>query len=174
MKIALISDIHDNEHNLREAIKVIKENNINEIIALGDYCYPGIIRYFISTGLKFRGIFGNNDGDRAGMMQDAMKNNGQVVLARGEFDEYEIDSSKIFVTHYPQIAEEMASSGKYNVVFYGHDHIFRSEKLANGCLIFNPGEISGLKTGAVSLGIWDSVSHEGSKIEIQNPLLTNK
>ena len=166
MKIAIISDIHDRDENVKKVIEKIKELKITEVIALGDYCYPGIPRYFAKTGLKFRCIFGNNDGDRAGMMEDTMDSNGLVTFSRGEFDEYEIDGKKVFVTHYPQIAEAVVLSGKYNAVFYGHDHVSKVEKLKNNCLLLNPGEIAGTKTGKITFGIWDTSTNDG---KVLNP-----
>ncbi len=174
MKILLISDIHDNEHNLREVIKLAIAKNVEEVIALGDYCYPGIIRYFATLNFKFRCIFGNNDGDRAGMMQDSMNSNGKVIFSRGEFDQYEISGKKIFVTHYPQIAEAVALSGKYSAVFYGHDHVLRNEKLPNNCLLVNPGEICGTKTATVTFAIWDSETNTAEIFDVKNKVLVNK
>jgi putative phosphoesterase len=173
MKVAVISDIHDNGHNLIEAIKIIKEKGIEEIIALGDFCYPGIIRYFVTTGLKFRCIFGNNDGDKVGLYQMAQSTEGRIHFSRWEFDEYEIETKKIYVQHHNEYAHEIALSGKFDAVLYGHDHQYHNETLQNNCLLFNPGEICGLVTGSTSFGIWDSDTNTAEKVEIPNSIIVS-
>lgn len=46
------------------------------------------------------------------------------------------------MNHYPDLARQIALSGKYNLVCYGHDHLFHSESIGD-CLLVNPGDLLG-------------------------------
>ncbi len=171
MKVAVISDIHDNGTKLIKAIEIIKKRKITEVIALGDFCYPGIIRYLVTTKLRVKCIFGNNDGDKFGLNQAALKSGGKVSFSRWEFDEYGIYGRKVWVQHHDEGALEMAMSGRFQTVFYGHDHKQFTEKLGNGCLLFNPGEICGLVTGTAGFGVWDPGRNEVEVVKILDPVI---
>ncbi len=173
MNIAVISDTHDNGTNLIKAIEIIKGRGIAEVLMLGDFCYPGMMRYLVTTGLKFRCIFGNNDGDKVGLYQFAQQSEGRIQCSRWEFDEYEIDGKKVYVQHHDEYARNIAQSGEFAAVFYGHNHTYHNEKLKNGTLLFNPGEISGLVTGSVSFGIWDSQTNEAERVDIPDAVIVS-
>lgn len=160
MQVAVFSDIHDHEDNLYKAIKLVKERNIDFVLGLGDFCYPGITRIFVESHLRFNCVFGNNDGDKLRIYQESEKSEGRVVFADDDFDALTVDKKKVYITHYPAIARPVAKSGDYKAVFYGHDHQAFSQVLENGCLLSNPGELCGLKTGKASFGIWDTLKNE--------------
>jgi len=78
MKIAILSDIHDNIWKLEEVLEGLGE--AQELIFCGDFCAP------FSLGMLaegFRGpihvVFGNNDGDKLLLSQVAAKA-GNVTL----------------------------------------------------------------------------------------------
>lgn len=173
MKVAIISDTHDNGTNLIKAVEIIKQRKIQDTLHLGDFCYPGILRYLATTDLRIHTIFGNNDGDKVGIYQIAEKSKGKITCSRWEYDELEIEGKKIWLQHHDDGAKEIALSGKYNAVFYGHNHTYHNEILANRCLLFNPGEICGLVTGNVSFGVWDTKTNKAEKIEINDPVIVS-
>jgi putative phosphoesterase len=76
------------------------------------------------------------------------------VYLHGDFAELELDNKKIAVIHYPNIAETLALSGKYDAVFYGHTHKHECREV-NDCLLVNPGELMG-RFGSVSCAIYDT------------------
>lgn len=141
MKIAVISDSHDHIDNLRKAIKIIKTENINYTIHCGDFCAPFIIKELSTLEHEVFGVFGNVDGDKYRILQNKPDN----VQLYPEFAELKIDNTKIAVVHYPELAKILAYSGKYKVVFYGHTHIRKIEKIGSTLLV-NPGEIMNLNS----------------------------
>lgn len=166
MKIAILSDIHDQKANLEKIINRLKEKEIAEAIVLGDYCAPPTVRTLVASGLRCRCIFGNNDGDAGQILEAAQSSEGRVTFSQGDFDQYEIDGQKVFVTHYPEIARPVAQSGQFNAVFYGHNHELFQEKLDNGCLLLNPGEVWGWLKGAISYAIWDTQTNTAEIINL--------
>lgn len=166
MKIAILSDIHDQKQNLAIVISQIKTADISEAIVLGDFCAPPTVGQLVDSGLKLHCIFGNNDGDRARMKEVAAKASGRITFSQQEFDQFVIDDRKVFVTHYPEIAQPIAASGQFNAVFYGHDHQRHQETLENGTLLLNPGEVWGWLNGTISYAIWDTESNSAEIVAV--------
>ena len=64
----------------------------------------------------------------------------------------------------PELAKTLAHSGKYKVVFYGHTHIRKIEKIGSTLLV-NPGEIMNLNSNP-SFIIYNSENNKIKTIEI--------
>lgn len=139
MKIAIISDIHDNVWKLKAALVGLHHADL--LICCGDLCSPFIV------GLMAEGfsapihiVEGNNDGDWRRITQQAARYSHMHL--HGEFFQEDLDGKRIAVNHYPDIALPMAQSGKYDLVCYGHNHRFAIEQ--NGStLMLNPGALLG-------------------------------
>ena len=63
----------------------------------------------------------------------------------------------------------MARSGDFDVIFYGHDHIYNIEKIGD-CLVVNPGEISAHKTGKATFAIYVTKTNEVEIIILKNSI----
>lgn len=142
MKIAIISDTHDNVPNLEKALAWMKENKIKALIHCGDLCAPSILVMVLGPG--FHGpihmIFGNVE-DRE-LLPQKVKDFPQVKHY-GDLGKAEFSGKRIAFVHYPDKAKELAASGKYDLVFYGHNHRPWEEKIGNTRLV-NPGTLAGL------------------------------
>jgi uncharacterized protein len=171
MKIAIISDIHDNHHNLKQFYEKAKELKAERIICLGDFINPGIIKFLAKSEIPVFSIWGNNDGEKCLIMRVALEKDSNLTISDKIYDFLEVDGKKIFLTHYGDIAESMARSGDYVAVFHGHTHDKSKEKIGN-CLLLNPGELSTHKTGIASFAIYDTETNDADIIEIENPLIT--
>jgi len=161
MKIAILSDIHDNIWKLEEVLKELGE--AQELIFCGDFCAP------FSLGMLaegFRGpihvVFGNNDGDKLLLSQVAAKA-GNVTL-HGEFAELELGGRTIAAIHYPAIAAGLAASGRYDLVCCGHSHKYEAKRVGRTMLL-NPGEVMG-RFGLSTYAIYDTETGEVSRREI--------
>lgn len=60
---------------------------------------------------------------------------------------------KIAFCHYPKYADRLAESGKFDVIFYGHDHRPWEKKIGKTVLL-NPGEIQA-RDGQPTFAIYD-------------------
>jgi putative phosphoesterase len=175
MKVAVFSDIHENFHNFRIAFKQMQNHGVEEGICLGDYINPGIAKEifesFKQNNIKLHGIFGNNDGDRARIMEFVMQ--FEINHSVAEFMDFEINGKKVFITHYPEIGK-VVDRTKFDAIFFGHDHEMFIDQDKNIALLANPGELSSHITGVASFLIWDtekkSIEHIIlDKGEILNP-----
>jgi len=110
---------------------------------------------------KFFGVLGNMDKDFKIGISEYLKIPG-VKIAEKIFEltingqaapltnSHElVNAKKVAVTHLPNVAKELAQSGKYDLVFYGHTHKPWQEKflvssgLTRNCWLVNPGELAG-------------------------------
>lgn len=126
----------------------------------------------MSSKLPVFAIWGNNDGDKALITKFSFKENSNLKIGFDNFDIYEIENKKIFLTHYPLIAKSMAKSKDYDAVFYGHNHL-KHKEMINDCLLLNPGEIGAYKTGKPTFAIYDTKTNDAEIIEIPNAITTN-
>jgi len=143
MKIAIISDTHDNLVNFKKAIAFIKKENIKTIIHCGDVASPETLKAALKD---FKGevhvVFGNVDEGHFDNRKTYLEELPQVKIW-GELGEIEIEGKKIAFLHFPQSAKSLAQSQQYDLVFYGHTHKPWERKVGNAKLV-NPGNLAGL------------------------------
>ena len=167
MKIGIISDIHENFHNLILALRKMKEEKVEQIICLGDLMNDGIAKVLSISETPVFMVWGNNDGDLVVLTKTSSRAGSNLVSSINTYDFLEYANRKIFVTHFEDLAIPMAKSGMFDAVFCGHTHISRIEHEGN-CVIVNPGEISAQRTGTASLAIYDTTGHEVKLVVLEN------
>ncbi|MDP3882896.1 MAG: YfcE family phosphodiesterase [Candidatus Staskawiczbacteria bacterium] len=138
MKIAIVSDTHDNWANFKKAIDWIKNQGILVILHCGDISRQETI----NQANKF--FNGPASAKRYGEAREIKyaKGNADWNLDLPEKLEIEFDNKKIGAVHYPNEAKKMAQSGKFDLVFYGHTHRPWDDKVGE-CHMINPGELAG-------------------------------
>ncbi|MEW5988953.1 MAG: metallophosphoesterase family protein [Chloroflexota bacterium] len=143
MRIVILSDIHDNVWKLAAVLN--SAQTADALICCGDLCSPFIIDR-LAEG--FPGpiyvVFGNNDADLFRITTNA-KRYDHVHLA-GEFLERDLGGKRFAVHHFNNVALALAGSGRYDVVCFGHNHVFQVEMRVSTLLI-NPGSIMGYHPG---------------------------
>ncbi len=144
MKIAIVSDTHNNMANFKKAIDWIKKEGIQLILHCGDISsqetIDGAVKYFEGE-IKF--VKGNADFDMPDLPENV---------------ETEIEGKKIAFVHFPNEAKKMAQSGKFDVVFYGHTHRPWDEKIGE-CHLINPGELAG-QFNKPTFAVYDTATGE--------------
>ena len=146
-RIAVISDTHDNLPKITAAVKKFKELNVNFVIHAGDYIAPFSIPFFMEMGIAWQGVFGNNDGERRGLLA---KSKGKIVEQPLEL---EIAGRKIIVVHEPEnIKDEFYQ--RADLIIYGHTH-YRDIRKERNVLVINPGEGCGYLTGKAGFALVD-------------------
>lgn len=151
MKIAVISDIHDNLWALEDVLARVQA--CEALFCLGDLCSP-----FTMTAMaqqfsrSIHVVWGNNDGDRALITRQADAT-GHVVL-HGEFAEFDLGGRRIALTHYPHLGRALAAGQQYDLVCHGHDHQ-RLASWTGRTLLLDPGEVMG-RFGVRSYAVYDA------------------
>ena len=152
MRVAILSDIHDNLWSLAAAVQHARRA-ADVLLCCGDLCSP----FVIDELAKFEGdvhiVFGNNDADLYRITSKAAK--FQNVHLHGELFQSEIAGRRFAMNHFDYLAKPMAASGMFDVVCFGHNHEIEISR-AGDCLLINPGPIMGAK---FSSGKWEDVPH---------------
>lgn len=129
MKIAICADSHDNMKNISQFIEFCNLNKYEIILHCGDWCSDLTINYFKENFKgKIYGVFGNAHTGGEWQADDLKKNNLKIEEDRLEL---EVDGIKMAITHKPEAAKVLAETGKWNMVWYGHNHKPWSEKIIN-------------------------------------------
>ncbi len=162
MKIAVVSDTHDNMANLNKIIGFLNKENIKVILHCGDICNQEIIA---EAKKNFKGeifwVRGNGDYELADLPEKMELELGRDAKEAGSAGS-SVRGKKIFFNHYPDVAKKAAESGKYDLVFYGHTHKPWEEKVGQ-CRLINPGEVAGQRFKP-TFALYDT---ENDKLELK-------
>ncbi len=144
MKIAVLSDIHDNVWKLARALE--QAQPAEAMVCCGDLCSPFIVHQMGRGFSKpIHIIFGNNDGDLFRITANAR--NYEHIRIHGEMFRGEFGGKRFAANHYDNIARAIAASGEFDVVLYGHNHVYDISRIGK-TLAINPGAIMGAKFAA--------------------------
>jgi putative phosphoesterase len=164
VKIAVMSDSHDNIWNLEKALGIIREEKAGMIIHCGDFVAPFMLRELEKSGIPVYGVLGNNDGSQYLLAKTAL-----TILKR--FTLFELvghvtaEGFSVCFTHQKIVAEGLACTGRYDLVCYGHSHQYSLETIGK-TLLLNPGEIMG-KEGCPGFCIVDTETRGVIRHEIK-------
>jgi uncharacterized protein len=147
MRIAILSDIHDNLWNLAAAIDYVSHAGV--LICGGDLCSPFVMDQLARFAGPVHIVFGNNDAD----LFRITRKSSERVRVHGELFEGDLGGRRVAVNHYDSIARSMAASGLYDFVCYGHNHNFSVARVGR-TLAINPGPIMGARFPG---GKWEDV-----------------
>ena len=156
MKIAVVSDSHDNLGNIRRAVEDIKKRQLNVVVHAGDIISPFALKLF--QGLKLYAVFGNNDGERLLLSKIAEKY-GFTLEEQPLF--LTLEGYRVAVIHGVDGADKthrfayaLAKSDEFDAVIYGHLHEAEVKRIGS-TLVLNPGELSGYLSGKASYAVLD-------------------
>lgn len=141
MNIAVMSDLHDNTVAWGILVKRLESDSITFLLNCGDTCAPAMLEEMAKT---FHGhihtIFGNVADEELEKTVAARLTN---VTHHGHRGIVTLDGKKIFLSHKPDVAEEMALTGDVDLACHGHTHLKRWEKRGD-TYILNPGTAGGM------------------------------
>lgn len=163
MKLAIMSDSHDRWDHLEKTVALAHEHGCELLLFAGDLIAPpGIVVLEKFNGsVKF--VWGNNEAERVAITRkmDASKN----IQLCGDVYEDTVDGVKLFMNHYPRFSELAAKSGEFDLSIFGHTHEYHHEMVGD-CLLLNPGEIQGFRTGEISFVVFDTKTRKAEKIVV--------
>ena len=169
MKIAVLSDTHENFHNLVLALKKIEASDAEQILFLGDFVNPMIAQLLSLMPIPVFAIWGNNDGEKHFMTRESLREGSNLTLSNNIYDFVEFAGRKIFLSHFPDLAKVVAKSGEFDAVFYGHNHLKNKDQI-DDCFVLNPGEVSAQKTGVSTFAIYDTETNDADFIELEDAI----
>lgn len=152
MKIAVISDSHDNAHYINKSINFINRLGADLCLHCGDFVLPQSFELFKKIKIPFKAVFGNNDIYYKNELLNIAR--GFCTIEPAPF-EFEIFGKKILMMHAPYALEAYAKSQKYDFIFYAHTHAAKIYKEGKTCIV-NPGELSGARFGRATLAQADT------------------
>jgi uncharacterized protein len=170
MRLAVLSDIHDNVWKLAAALE--RAAGADVMICCGDLCSPFIIH---QLGRDFAGpihvVFGNNDGDLFRIASNARQY--PHIRLHGEWFRGEFGGRRLAVNHYDGIGRALAASNEFDVVCFGHNHVLEISRIC-GTLAINPGAIMGATFGvdgartdvASTFVMYETSEDEATPIEV--------
>lgn len=147
--IGVISDTHDNLDAIKRAKAFFLSKNVDLLIHAGDFVAPFAVKRLVSDlSIEWKGVFGNNDGEKEGLSQAS---SGAIVAAPLIFP---LEGKTIYVTHV--LREDDPRLPSVDVVIYGHSHKpdIRVNTVGGKQVLFiNPGEAGGWVTGRSTVAL---------------------
>lgn len=166
MKIAVISDIHENAHNLLSAVEQIMEWNCDIIFCLWDMGSSRLFEVLFISKLPVYFTFGNHDGNVIRDTKMLLKNKW-IVRSCGFYQKIELGERKIFLTHYDDLAKTAAKSWEFDACFGWHLH--RAFEIVSwDTLCVNPGEITGTNEEP-RFYVYDTKTNSGEYVFVRDP-----
>ncbi len=151
MKIAIISDTHNNLHNIQAVRLELLTHELTTIIHCGDLTEADILDYFGDFNLFC--VYGN--GDYPPEVEERLKWLSPENKA-GESLEFSLAGKTFFVTHghIRGLVDKAIKSQRYDFVLHGHTHRFKDITIGSTRVI-NPGSMGGIKVEERSFVILD-------------------
>jgi len=160
MKIGVMSDSHDNLPNIRRALEVIRSAGAGTLIHAGDYGAPFAVRELLKFDGGVFGVFGNNDGERAGIRKIWAQVHDPPHL-------FLLGGRRIVVMHELIPTEKLPADLRSAEVFIcGHSHTAAIFREPGGALFVNPGETGGWLTGLPTIAILDTERLEATLLKL--------
>ncbi len=163
MRIAVLSDTHDQILNLRAAVTYCNNYSVQMLIHCGDLISPFMLEELAKAGAVVHFVYGNNLGDQH-MISRYCGTKFPSINHHGTLGAVEAGGKKIAFTHYPVMARGIASQGDFDVVCCGHNHKYKVEMVATTLLI-NPGQLLGKDTQP-GFCILETSSMEVERVEV--------
>lgn len=164
MKIGIMADSHDNLPLVKKCIDFFVNENIDLLIHAGDYIAPFVLRDFKALPCKKIGVFGNNDGEKKGLLKLMQAVGGEIFEAPYVLS---IANRKLAITHDIDFVDEAFLGEEIpDVLIYAHTHE-PEVKQENNLLKLNPGESSGWLSGKATVALLNTDTLEVKIEEIK-------
>jgi len=172
MLVAITSDIHNNLANLKKVLDYCNSKKIRVMICCGDLASLETLNFLNDnfSGEIFY-CFGNMDDGHFNILTSkhlSISSNNPSEYRNSKifrsFGELNIDGKAVAFVHYPDKAKELAKSGKYDFVFYGHTHKPWEETIGQ-CKMLNPGNVAN-ELYPPTFAIWNTENNEFELVRV--------
>jgi uncharacterized protein len=137
MRIGVVSDTHDRQEAIAEAVRLLLDQQVELILHCGDIESPDTIRVFKPIHTHF--VFGNWDKEKA-KLTAAIKDIGGTHY--DSFGALELAGKRIAWVHSHERHQlrQLENADFFDYVFYGHTHV-REQHRTGKTLVANPGAL---------------------------------
>ena len=163
LKIGVISDSHDRLPTLRRAMAMFRRMNVETILHAGDFVAPFAAKILVdaqspyAAGVPLHCIYGNNDGERAGLKNVLpMVQDGPWIGRLG---------GRTIAMHHWIDWFAPADVADADIIISGHTHEIVHET-RDGKLYLNPGECCGWLTDRCTVALLDTEKMAAEIIEV--------
>ena len=146
MRIGIIADTHDNLPAVKRAVDFFNAEKLQFVLHAGDFVAPFVIKHIAALTCDWRGVLGNNDGEKAGLLRASGNRIAEGVLR------VDIGGVRIAMVH--DLAALDVKKEKADIVICGHTHTPEIVSLGRK-LIINPGEACGWLSGVSTVAVAD-------------------
>lgn len=147
--VGIISDTHDNRDSIIKAVDTFNKAGCSLVVHAGDYIAPFTIREFEKIKGNFLGVFGNNDGEKKGLIAQFSKI-GALYEPPLEFTH---SGKRFVVMHEPDYLDNYLKNNEVDIIIYGHSHEIDIRK--GKPIVINPGECCSWLTGRSTVVLLD-------------------
>jgi putative phosphoesterase len=145
--IAVISDTHDRLDRIALALAAARGRGCETLVHLGDFVAPFAMKAIAQWPGTLYAIYGNNDGERAGLKKILPSlTDGPVI--------WELEGRKLGAAHSREEVPRAYFSACAAVCF-GHSHEAAVRGGNGGALELNPGECCGWLSGRSTMAFLD-------------------
>jgi hypothetical protein len=159
--VGILSDTHDHREHIEAAVRVFNGADCSLVIHAGDFVAPFTASVFKRLACPFIGVFGNNDGERKGLISRYAAF-GELHDPPHEFIHRE---RRFALMHEPVYLDRYRGRADIDVVVYGHTHEMVIEP--GTPLVINPGETCSWITGKSTVVLLDPETLETKVIELR-------
>jgi len=163
MLLGVMSDTHDHLDNIKKALQLFNNRQVDLVIHAGDLVSPFTLDLFSQLQAPWKGVLGNNEGEIPYILE---KGGDRIKKAPLEL---ELEGLNILIKHYHHYVKELALSGRFHLIIYGHTHKVHIEKIG-GCLVINPGETCGWLTDRSTVALVEIPSLNAELVELHRPI----
>jgi len=139
MKIALLSDSHDNWNALKSAVTKANQKRYDVMLFAGDLTRPKGVEILAEFAGPVHQIVGNMGQSIDGIWAEAKDTDN--VIFHGEVCDIERKGVRMYMQHRPETVDTEAQTDTYDLCVHGHLHEFRHERIG-GTHLINPGALT--------------------------------
>ena len=154
MILGVLADSHDNGPALETALEMAKSEGAQALLHAGDVIAPFSAKVLASCGLPLYVVYGNNDGEKAGL--------AKLIDIEEPPRLVELGGKKILLAHDVEKVTETEKT-RADVLVVGHTH--EAYSAPGGLFVLNPGECGGWLKGKKTFALLDLDSLEARIFE---------
>ncbi len=163
MLLAIVSDSHDAIAHLRWAVKEANRREAAYLLHCGDLISPFMVNELALFQGEVHLILGNNPGDVWLLAKHCARH--PHIHLHGQFTFEHLGNLSVALVHFPEMAEGLALTGRFDLVCCGHTHVFNVQEIGH-TVVVNPGELLG-KEGPPTMAFFDSETWKTEKVVLR-------